>query len=193
MLHNKAILRDARCPICDNSEEYIEHAHFSCDHVRASRFGSKLGMLSHSISPVSIREWWILLLEFCDKMAPSFQSQTKSRALALWPTLWKSRNDFIYRGTKIQPVLTINIARSIVDKCIGESEKTCHCPSSLGHDFRMKIPTDKPLFPQTRPLGPRTEKQALALLFGLMFIGFVQGHAMGSMSLLLKKSRHGLF
>ena len=56
LLHNKSISNDAICPICTTSKESVEHALFLCDHARAPWFDSNIGMLSHSIASLRIKD-----------------------------------------------------------------------------------------------------------------------------------------
>ena len=100
----------------------------------------------------------------------------------------------IFRGTKIQTLPTINIAKSIVDKCIGKSVKTCHCPSTMGHYFRLRNPTGTTLvFPEA---SFRAMDGKPFFRFAIWFNGywvFVLDCSMGLRSLLLRSRRTGYF
>ena len=62
-------------------------------------------------------------MDLCGTMSTPISAQTKSWVLALWRALWKSMNDFIFKGTKIKPISTIICARRMVVASIANNEK----------------------------------------------------------------------
>ena len=123
LLHHKNISNDAICSICTTTKESVEHALFLCNHARLSWFGSNIGMLSHSITLLRIRDWWNSFMDYCGKINPPISPQTKSWVLTLWWALRKSINNFIFRGTKIEPISTIIWARRMVVASMANNEK----------------------------------------------------------------------
>lgn len=51
-------------------KKLLKNALFHCEHERATWFGSNLGLLSHFITLIKIKDQWISFLKLCDKAIP---------------------------------------------------------------------------------------------------------------------------
>ena len=79
-------------------------------------------------------------MDLCGTMSTPISAQTKSWVLALWRALWKSMNDFIFKGTKIKSISTIICARRMFVASMANNEKAFKGPSYNPRDFNLKIP-----------------------------------------------------
>lgn len=71
------------CPVCNNEEEYVEHALFHCGYAKPSWFCSPLRLRSYDNSKGGLVEWWE---ERLDSPTESFNKddETKAAIIALW-------------------------------------------------------------------------------------------------------------
>ena len=79
-------------------------------------------------------------MDYCGKMNPPISPQSKSWVLTLWWALWKSKYDFIFRGTKIEPISTIICARRMVVASMANNEKGFKGLSYNPQDFSLRSP-----------------------------------------------------
>lgn len=87
---------------------------------------SNLRMLSHCTTHLNIKDWWAFFIGLCESTSPPVHPHTKSWVLALQWALWKGRNDFIFKGTKINPRSTILYAGNLILQPMDKSKEHQH-------------------------------------------------------------------
>lgn len=100
------------CPVCNNEEEYVEHALFHCGYAKPSWFCSPLRLRSHDNSKGGLVEWWE---ERLDSPTESFNKddETKAAIIALWWAIWKVINDVPFNGVLSNPFKICSCAKSV--------------------------------------------------------------------------------
>lgn len=92
------------CPICDLEVETVEHMLFLCSWSKAVWFGCNIRVFGDLGGNASVIKW---ASEMVDKMpvdeATDFMGKV---ALVAWH-LWKARNDFVFRKSKVNPKETL--------------------------------------------------------------------------------------
>lgn len=175
------------CLICTNIEEFTEHPLFLCDHVRAAWFGSDLGMLMNDLHSSSR---WQRLVDHLH--APPIHLQAKFWALALWNSLWKSKNDFIFRRINIKPLNTVSCARKLIQDSIGKPKEDCQGVPSLLKEFRRRASRDYAQVFSYASFRAYDGKVGFGFAFVLKVFGCMHVHVMEPSSLRRKKLRQEL-
>eukprot|EP00268_Persea_americana_P041212 TRINITY_DN41035_c0_g1_i1.p1 TRINITY_DN41035_c0_g1~~TRINITY_DN41035_c0_g1_i1.p1 ORF type:complete len:148 (+),score=14.59 TRINITY_DN41035_c0_g1_i1:381-824(+) len=90
--------------------------------------------------PFKDQEWWNSYMELCDATSSPIHPQAKDWALAFWWALWKSRNDFIFKGIKLKPLSTINCARRMTVESMAKPKKINQGPLSPNQEVSLRSP-----------------------------------------------------
>lgn len=106
-LRQRRLCSSAMCPICGEVEETMEHAFLLCDWTRPLWFGSQMSLCPRPSNMISNFLTWFgqCITEF-KKTSGFFDNVLTSLSCTLW-TIWKTRNNCVFEGTKPQPTTTI--------------------------------------------------------------------------------------
>ena len=116
----------------------MEHALFLCNYARAVWFGCNLEFLAHSIRSMDIVEWWGNILNLNDMAWKQENPNLPSMVLIIWWALWKSRNNFIFKGIAIDPKKIIGFIQNMYPcNREGDYEKDCSSSPKV-----LKLPRD---------------------------------------------------
>lgn len=108
-LKKKKVLRSAICALCNKEEETVEHSLLFCEWTRAVWFGCQLQCVPNRLAVTSFHGWLGDRLKAFE-VQPDF-SVFASIALCctLW-SIWKGRNNAVFRGEKPKPLEVIHKA-----------------------------------------------------------------------------------
>lgn len=99
------------CPICNSHVESIEHLLFFCSWTRAVWFGSNILFNGSCGAPKSAIQWTANVF---DSMSNGDASDFIATVAFIAWYIWKSRNDFVFRNTPVDPLIVMakaNFAR----------------------------------------------------------------------------------
>lgn len=110
-LHKKKISPSSDCLICHQEAETLEHTFLRCPWTRPVWFG--LGISPDLGNLGSVHKWLEQKTDQIDKLPDQREFLMTNLFCALWG-IWKSRNFFIYEGTKLDPTSTMLIIKGMI-------------------------------------------------------------------------------
>ncbi|XP_050386353.1 uncharacterized protein LOC126802719 [Argentina anserina] len=115
-LYKRKMVQTPLCPICGQDEESFEHLFLLCSWVATVWFGSPLGLRIDKAMITSFDRWLYSL-------SNSFRDARKkdvflSLCSSICWMIWKARCNYVYKGTPLSPMFTINQAIKLATEFI---------------------------------------------------------------------------
>ena len=79
----------------------IDHALMKCELSRACWFGTHFSLQTNNLNFVELIDWW---KEFCGQdhpITPLRSDYSRMCVVAMWWSLWKAKNEFIFKENKL--------------------------------------------------------------------------------------------
>lgn len=110
-LFKRKCSRTPLCRVCNEDVESLEHLLFFCPWVTACWFGCPLNLIFDQRFVGSALRWSELMLG----RNGGLSDDGKALLVAMCWEIWKSRCDFVFNGTKVDPQKTVDKAVCLVN------------------------------------------------------------------------------